>query len=246
VGGAGPFAGLDLQAKILEQTIASRDQDHLAMAVLSLPEQIEDRTEYLLGDNPVNPAHAIAAQLLQLEQIGAKVAGIPCNTAHAPAIFNVIRDELQAAGATIHLLHMIEEVLAHLYAQHPAVSRVGVLSTTGTARTRLYADALESAGFQVLELPPSLQSQVHEAIYSPAYGLKALGSATPQANEALQAGGHFLDERGAEAIILGCTEIPLAIKVARLGEAAVIDPTLILARALIRHVCPGKLKPLVT
>ena len=55
VGGAGPFAGLDLQAKILNQTVAGRDQDHLTIITLSQPNQLPDRTDYLLGNVPERP-----------------------------------------------------------------------------------------------------------------------------------------------------------------------------------------------
>ena len=48
VGGVGPYAGLDLTEKIFGQTIASSDQEHLPVALLSLPERIEDRTRYLV------------------------------------------------------------------------------------------------------------------------------------------------------------------------------------------------------
>ena len=56
VGGVGPLAGLDLQAKIVAQTIAGRDQDHLPVVSLSWPGPIPDRTEYLLGRVAENPA----------------------------------------------------------------------------------------------------------------------------------------------------------------------------------------------
>ena len=53
-----------------------------------------------------------------------------------------------------------------------------------------------------------------------------------------------LRAKGAEAVILGCTEIPLAITDDRVDDVIILDPTLILARALIREVDPGKLRPL--
>ena len=52
-----------------------------------------------------------------------------------------------------------------------------------------------------------------------------------------------LQQQGAEAVVLGCTEIPLAITERRIDDAVIIDPTLVLARALIRKANPAKLKP---
>ena len=90
VGGAGPYAGLDLAQKILQQTQANNDQDYLPTLLISTPDLIEDRTSFLLGENSRNPAHAISRNLLDLKALGVTVAGIPCNTAHAPAIQNEI------------------------------------------------------------------------------------------------------------------------------------------------------------
>ena len=243
VGGAGPFAGLDLQTKILNQTIASQDQDHLTIINLSQPNQIPDRTDYLLGKTAVNPAGAIFHQLQILACAGTAVAAIPCNTAHAPAIFDEIMARLNAAGSRLKFLHMIHETAQHLHHNHPEIKRIGVLSTTGTYRTRIYPELLEPDGFKVLAPDEVMQeTAVHPAIYHPQYGIKAQGQATPQAREWLLQSAQDLQQQGAEAIILGCTEIPLAITEHKIGSMLVIDPTTILARALIREANPTKLR----
>jgi aspartate racemase len=87
---------------------------------------------------------------------------------------------------------------------------------------------------------------VHTSIYHPEVGIKAqsspiTGPARQWVEETIQA----LKREGAEVIILGCTEFPLAITEPVLFGIPIIDPTTILARALIREVAPGKLKPLV-
>jgi aspartate racemase len=245
VAGVGPFAGLDLLQKILEQTLAGKDQDHLTVVSLSQPRQILDRTEYLLGQVETNPAYAMVDQLSRLEKIGASVAGISCNTAHAPAIFDTILAGLRAANSQIKLLHMIAEVARHLRENHSQIKRVGVLSSTGTYRTRIYPQVLEPAGFTVILPNPSLQEQViHLTVYDPDYGIKACGRVTEAAREGLLKGVDYLQQEGAEAIILGCTEIALAIKENKINEMAIVDPTVVLARALIREANPTKLMPL--
>ncbi len=243
VGGVGPWAGLDLQRKILEQTVAAADQEHLPVISVSWPGPIPDRTEYLLGHVPDNPAYPILEQLRLLAEAGATVAGIPCNTAHAPAIFDVIRAGVAKFERPLRLLHLIEETAAHLAAHHPALRTVGVLSTTGTWRARLYPTALESLGYQVVVPDERLQTEmIHPAIYDPGYGIKAAGQVTVQARLNLEQGIAYLRERGAAVIILGCTEIPLAFTARGYDGLPLIDPTLILARALIREVDPGRLK----
>jgi aspartate racemase len=245
VAGVGPFAGLDLLSKILDQTIASSDQAHLTIATLSQPNQIVDRTEYLLGQVTENPASAFVTQLLKLEQMGAQVTGIPCNTAHAPAIYDLIREGLRAAGSQLHLLHMIEETAVFLDQHHPHIQHIGILSTTGTYLTRIYPNLLARMGFTAVVPERAMQEEiVHPAVYHPSYGLKTTGTATPTARANLLAAIQALQQKGAQAIILGCTEMPLAITEPALNGLPIIDPTFILARALIREANPSKLKPL--
>ena len=245
VAGVGPFAGLDLLQKILDQTVAGSDQAHLTIASLSQPNQIVDRTEYLLGQVAENPAPAFVTQLLKLEQMGVHVAGIPCNTAHAPAIYDVIREGLRAADSHLHLLHMIEETAVFLDQNHPHIQRIGILSTTGTYLTHIYPNVLARMGFTAVVPDRTMQEEVvHPAVYHPGYGLKATGTATPTARANLLAAIQALQQKGAQAIILGCTEMPLAITEPARNGLPIINPTLILARALIREANPAKLKPL--
>ncbi len=243
VAGVGPFAGLDLLSKILDETIAGKDQDHLPIYSLSQPNEILDRTEYLLGRVPENPAFAIARQLQKLAAMGAEVAGIPCNTAHAPAIFNVIEAELEIAGCHIKLLHMIREVGRFLHENYPEIQTIGVLSTTGTYRAQIYPQVLEPLGFTVVVPDETMQVDlIHPSIYDPVYGIKANGGATETAVSHLQSGIQALKTQGAQALILGCTEIPLAIQTSTIDGMITIDPTRILARALIRESNVAKLQ----
>jgi aspartate racemase len=84
---------------------------------------------------------------------------------------------------------------------------------------------------------------VHPAIYHPAYGLKATGTPTERAREDLLTAVAALRARGAQAIILGCTEMPLIIPESQVAGLPTIDPSRILARALIREANPAKLRP---
>ena len=245
VGGVGPFAGLDLQQKIAAQTMAQKDQDHVTVLSVSRPSTIPDRTEYLQGVVAENPAKAIAEQIQLLAKMGADLVGIPCNTAHSPRIINQIQAELESAPCQIHLLHMIEEVGRFLQENYPEIRRVGILSTTGTYQTAVYPQVLGMLGFTVVTPNLTMQEElIHPAIYHPQYGIKSCGFVTEQARQSLLAGIAACQAQGAEAVVLGCTEIPLAISEQKVGETVMIDPTLILARALIRELNPAKLRPL--
>lgn len=236
VGGVGPFAGLDLQRKILDQTAAVRDQDHLPVISVSWPGLIPDRTEFLLGRVAENPAYPILDQLRLLAGAGATVAGVPCNSAHAPAIFDVVRAGVAGFERPLRLLHMIEETAAHMRACHPSLKTVGVLSTTGAWQARVYPAALQPLGYRVVVPDEALQvGTIHPAVYDPAFGIKAIGHVTEQARANLERGIASLREMGAEAIIIGCTEMPLALTESEYEGMPLIDPTLILARGLIRE-----------
>jgi aspartate racemase len=242
IGGVGPYAGLDLLEKIARQTAATTDQEHLPVFSISWPDQVPDRTAFILGEIAANPAYPILDQLALLARMGATVAGIPCNTVHAPAIFSVITREVTGFSQPLKLLSMITEVADHLETAMPGCKTVGVLATTGTIQARVYPQALEPRGFRVLVPDPSVQqTAVHPAIYDPNNGIKACG-ATAWAREKLLKGTADLQRQGAQAIILGCTEIPLVLTEPAINGIPLTNPTLILARALIRAVNPGRLR----
>ena len=245
VGGMGPYAGLDLLQKIFDETEAANDQGHLPVAMLSYSHRINDRTEYLLYDDGPNPAYEIADIALQLGEIGAVVAGMPCNSAHAPPIFGLVEAELKNAGNPLRLLNMISETTTYIKATYTSIHHIGVLSTDSVFHLGIYRDSLAAAGFTPILPSREVQENiVHRAIYAPDYGIKAQSRpVTTKARGDILHVINRLHERGAEAIILGCTELPLAVPESSLENVPMIDPTRILARALIANTYPQKLRP---
>lgn len=243
VGGAGPLAGNDLFYKIIEETTALSDQEHLPVLLWSDPTKIPDRTEFLEGKVKQNPAVSITEIFLKLERNGASVGAIPCNTAHAPVIFEEIRERLRKEGSQLQLISIIEETVRFLQRHYPSGTPVGVLSTTGTWKRRIYADPLEVAGFSVLTPAKEQQALVHQAIYNKDFGVKASGTdITEKAKDILYKQADSLIDQGAAVVILGCTEIPLVIQEEFYRKKRMVDTVRILARALIRAYAPDKLK----
>ncbi len=240
VGGVGPRAGLDLVQKILSATRASHDQDHLPISLLSLPHRVPDRTAFLLGHTSVNPGLALADLADQLVAGGAEIVGIPCNTAHATVIFEVIENRL---AGRCDVVNMVEEVGAEIARRLPDARTVGVLSTAGTLVADVYPACLHPLGLDVLQLPLSLQEQtVQPAIYDEAYGIKATpGPVSARAVGGLRAGLDYLLAAGADVVVLACTEIPLALTETTVRGVPLVDATDVLARALVRRSCPGAL-----
>jgi len=240
VGGVGPYAGIDLATKIFDQTIAETDQEHLPVALLSISGKIADRTTFVLGESEINPGYGISEVILELEKIGSSVVGIPCNTAHAPNIFNIILDVLKRKNSKVKLIHMINEVARFIQEEYPEINHVGVLSTLGTRESGIYNDYLARNGLNILLPDKMTLKTVHEVIYS----IKAKSNPVEEtARQNLSESIDALIAIGAEAVILGCTELPLAFNGAE-KNCVIIDPALVLARALIREFDPAKLKKL--
>lgn len=240
VGGIGSYAGIDLIKKIYDLTGATCDQDHLPVSMLSAPHRITDRTRYLLGQTDINPGLAISEIIETLISNGASVVGMPCNTAHARPIFDLVKKNI---GDSCILVNLIEEVALQIANDHPNVRKVGILGTTGTVLSKVYPEVLEKYGIEVIQ--PSFEIQdmfVHPSIYDTNYGIKAFSNpVNAKAKENLVMAATYLSRKGAQAIILGCTEIPLAIQEKEIENSLIIDATSTLAAALIRESRAGVL-----
>lgn len=234
VGGVGPFAGLDLFREILIQTNVKKDQHHLPISLLSVPEIIPDRTEFLLGLIDVNPADAIIAIINQLVRSGSTVISIPCNTAHSPPIFDRIKAKV---SKQVVLLNMIDEVAKYIKIAHSNIGSVGVLSTTGSYHVNIYDKYLSKQGIRTINVDQNIQNNfIEPAIYSDTFGAKT--NPLPTNEKALKSflmGIEYLQSKGAEAIILGCSEIPLVLsEIISNKEILFINPTEVLALATIK------------
>lgn len=245
IGGVGPFAGIDLMSKILAQTRIKTEQDHLPVTLLSYANKIADRTEYLLGCVEENPAHELFKVIQKMDKIGVSVAAIACNTAHVPEIYDVIKEKISTTGYQIKLVHIVEAIINYLKEFHPDLNKIGILSTSGTYTFQLYEKFIERAGLTAIRMPENLQGAlVHASIYDPGYGIKTTSpEINPLALSKLKKAANILIQQGAEAIILGCTEIPLALTEKKIGDTILIDSNWVLARALIMEFDPNKLKP---
>lgn len=242
IGGVGPLGGLDIYKKIIEETIAVSDQEHLPVMLYSFPNLIGDRTEFLNGNSTVNPALAMAEITRKLESAGVTVVGIPCNTAHAKPIYSVFEQELARTNQKIKVIHLINETVSYMKALYPT-AKVGILATSGTRNSGLYRDLLLNAGFEVVEPSEEWQVRVHDAIYNEEYGIKAVSApVTNKVRLELHSAMDELKKGGAEIIVLGCTELPLALPENDHNGMNLIDPNRILARALIYAFSPNKLK----
>ena len=241
IGGMGPYAGLDLVQKIFDNTRAKTDQGHIPVSMISIPHSIEDRTKFLLDNSLRNPAIAIADVIHKLRGQGATVIGMPCNTAHAGPIFDEIQNRIPP---NIFFAHMIQEVVRHIKNEYSSIQNIGILATTGTMKAKVYHDELIENKLNPVTISQDEQDTIVEpAFYDKEFGIKAYSNpVSSEARDKLETAVKSLVIDGAEAVILGCTEIPLALPESNYNGIPLIDSTAILARALILNSNPDSLK----
>jgi len=218
LGGMGPEATADLFTKIIKSTPAGSDQEHLRILVDCFP-QVPDRTTAIQGGCE-SPVPILQAAARRLESWGAELIAIPCNTAH------YYHGEISGA-VNVPVLHIMRETAAAIRRGHRGATRAGVLASTGTLATGLYSRALGDEGLVEVVPPEDIQEQVMRAIY----GVKAGGR--QQARALLLDAAAALVGLGAEVVIAGCTEVPIALGPDDL-EVPLVDATMALARAAVR------------
>lgn len=223
VGGVGPAATVDFLRKIVASTAAQRDQDHIKLVVEQKP-QIPDRTENLVGHGS-DPTLALYATCKKLERAGAQIIAIPCNTAHA------FVDRIQR-HLDVPIVNILTETARYIALLEPRIRNVAVLATTGTVKSALYQNALDDHELNPIIPNPIDQERIMEAIYGP-LGVKA-GYQTGKCSELLQAAISGVVAQGAQAAILGCTELPLIELSDGFDlEIPLLDPTAVLAQACV-------------
>ena len=131
---------------------------------------------------------------------------------------------------------MLFETVQYVVLHYSDRKTLGLLATTGTVKSRVYHELVERTSFQLIVPDDRHQAQVMNAIYGEK-GVKA-GYADGECKVDLMQAIEHLVGRGAEVLILGCTELPLLITQTDdfpVGEThvTVLDPTEILARRCI-------------
>ena len=247
-GGVGPQAGTLLHNYIIENTLTDgTDQDHLEVYHFSRSSDIPDRTDAIENGTVEKPVlgmyktFKIAAAAIDITQKHA-VGGIPCNTFHAPEIFEKFENLMKEFEPKIQIVNMIEETIKEILKSHPTVQKVGLMSTTGTRKTGVYSNQLQIKGIEPVEIPEKIQDKLHDSIYNKEWGIKAVSPVSAKATANFEEFSNYLIKNDAEIIILGCTEIPLALPYKEYKDIPLIDPMVSLARALIREANIKKLK----
>ena len=221
LGGMGPDATVDFMAKVLAATPAGSDQDHVHMLIDHNP-HVPDRTRAILGEGG-DPGPVLARMARQLQQAGADIIVMPCNTAHA------FQPDIEAV-LTVPFVSIIDETVAAC-AEFEAV---GVLATRGCLASGIYDRALSAAGIRAI-MPDDAETN---AIMELTTRIKA-GDSGPEIGANMQQAANALVARGARAVIAGCTEIPLVLDQSML-DVPLVSSTDILAEATVAYALGDK------
>jgi len=221
LGGMGPQATIDLYQAIINKTPATRDQEHIPTIIFSYP-QVPDRTEAIVGKGESPVPYLIEGAKL-LERAGADFILIPCNTAHH------FLPEVEKEVA-IPIVNMIIETRDYILREKPGIKRVGLLATTGTIRAKVYHRVFEEKGIEILT--PNERSQ-EELVMRAIYQYVKKSGDIPPAKKLLIEAGRKLIALGSEVIIMGCTEVPLALEPQDL-PVLLVDPKEVIAELAVR------------
>lgn len=219
LGGMGPMAGAAFALRLAALTPATVDQQHIPTLLRNDP-RIPDRSSaYMAGGE--NPLPHMVDGVRFLEQAGAQLIAIPCNTAHL--WFDEIHD---AVG--LPMLHIVDAAIEAAVDAGGASGRIGLLATDATLASGLYVNRAPLHGTVRWLLPTA--GEMLDLVMP---GVAAVKAGQLQDGEALLSkAAAALARRGAGAIVLGCTEIPVVLRSAD-APVPLIDATAVLARRAV-------------
>lgn len=226
LGGMGPAATANFYLRLVELSQdkygAKEDSDFPSIILYSL--SLDQLTEEgVLNEHMESIRKKLISGVKTLENAGSDFITVPCNTVHY--FLNFMREQVE-----IPVLSIIEETVDRVKSDR--CEKVGILGTKSTLKWKLYANALKAQGIELMEPNENEQKATSKIIYRVQEGSNGLWSKKILLNIA----ENFAD-RGAEGIILGCTELSLAANSKDI-DIRIFDTAAILAEAALEHAMP--------
>lgn len=197
LGGMGPEATADFFQKIVSSTRAARDSDHIPIVIYNNP-KIPDRSRAILEGGP-SPLPMLKEGARFLQDSGADLIVMPCVTAHM--FYQDLADSID-----VPILNLIDETIDTVCRHHITIKKLGLLATAGTYETGIWDDPARLRGIQIITPEHFHQKLLMDVIYGDC-GIKA-GCKGSAGERVLQVIGD-LEKAGADAVVLGCTELSL-------------------------------------
>jgi len=221
LGGMGPEATAYFFDLIIKNTRAACDQEHIPVLIWNNP-KIPARTEAILRGGP-SPLPMLLEGVRILETAGAGLIAMPCITAHFYA-------RQIAARTKVPFINLIDESLRYAVKKIPGLKKAGLVASSGTVESKLFHETFQKRGLEIITPRPREQLEVQVAIFGK-NGIKA-GTTTGRPRNTILRLARRLVDRGVEAVIAGCTEVPLVLKAEDLS-VPLIEPMKIGALACI-------------
>jgi aspartate racemase len=216
----GPAASAEFVNRLIAQTPATCDQEHIPFVLWNNP-QIPDRSTSLRNqDNRPLPFLLEGIQILKAARCDLIV--IPCNTAH------FWYDDM--VRLRVPIVHIVDSVADALHDAGVAAGTIGVMGTQATVELGLYQYKLNKAGWTCIV--PTKEEM--DSLVQPAINLIKSGDMS-QAYDMFMIVIDSLISRGATAVVLGCTEIPLAVNQNRRDGIPLINSIDSLVKSAIKH-----------
>jgi len=216
LGGMGPEATLVFLGKFYALTRARREQDRPPL-LLDMDPSVPDRNR-AWEEKDDSPGPALAAMGRRLANAGADFCVLPCITAHG-----YVAGFETATG--LPLLHLPDLVAGALADRH--IGSVGLLATRTTLQMQLFQDAFAHRGIAAIVPGTSDQDALMQAIYAIKRG--------EEARAAVMAVAEHLIQSGAQALLIGCTDIS-TLQLDRIGPCDCIDALDVLAERTLAEI----------
>ncbi len=196
IGGMGPLATSFFYDQIIKHTEANKDNGHINIIILNHASMIS-RVEAV---NDTNKKEIFLSQIKKdfdiLNNLKVKNIAIPCNGSHA--FFEEFINYTD-----INILNMPKETILNIIENNPKIKRVGLLATDATINSKIYAKEIDKNNLEIILPNEETQKLVMSLIYE---DIKNTGKLDA---EKILFCIKQLQEKGAEKIILGCTELSL-------------------------------------
>lgn len=207
IGGLGPMATVYYLELLTRMTDAVKDQEHPRIFLESLPD-IPDRTAYVLDHTAEDPVPLMTDAARALQNIGAELLTIPCITAHC------FYDQV-AEAVDIPILHLPRCVAQDIAGK--GIHTVGILATTGTIQSGILKAEFAATGVDTIVLDTERQNLLMQIIY------EQIKKGTAVNWQMFLELSESLLHRGAEKLVLGCTELPLLKRDIRQAENSALE-----------------------
>jgi len=220
LGGMGPAASAEFVARLVAQTPATCDQEHIPFVLWNNPQVPDRSTSLRTGDDRPLPFLLEGVQILKAARCDLIV--IPCNTAH------FWYDDM--IKMKVPIVHIVDSVADALQDAGVVAGTIGIMGTQATVELGLYQYKLNKAGW--LCIVPSKEEM--DTLVQPAINLIKSGDMS-QAYDMFILVIDSLIARGAQAVVLGCTEIPLAVNQNTRNAVPLINSIDSLVKSALKH-----------